>query len=38
MGSICMVRRARNERDLPDRPGYTGSVDLSIEIDREDDG
>jgi predicted RNase H-like HicB family nuclease len=25
-------------RIRPDRSGYTGSVDLSIELDREDDG
>ena len=25
-------------RTQPDRSGYTGSVDLSIELDREDDG
>ena len=25
-------------RIRPDRPGYIGSVDLSIELDREDDG
>ena len=26
------------EQTLPDRSGYTGSVDFSIELDREDDG
>jgi predicted RNase H-like HicB family nuclease len=30
--------RGRNLQTLPDRSGYIGSVDLSIELDREDDG
>ena len=30
--------RAGGTQTLPDRSGYTGSVDLSIELDREDDG
>jgi predicted RNase H-like HicB family nuclease len=30
--------RAPNRADPPDRSGYTRIVDLSIELDREDDG
>jgi predicted RNase H-like HicB family nuclease len=36
-GSLGAAVREVN-RIRPDRSGYTGSVDLSIELDREDDG
>lgn len=36
-GSLAAAAREVN-RIRPDRSGYAGSVDLSIELDREDDG